>query len=367
MNNALTKYRKAIWVVAIAQMLLLCFIAGKREWIRQQGDTVYIRTAPVDPRDIFRGDYVQLEYDIAFPSNAIVNQFLQVNPEINQEKPSKRQPHSVYLGLNLSGGVAEPQALLINKPDQGLFIKGRLKSGRWRRGQSAGLIQFGIEKYFIEQGTGLALEETRGKRNDWQTAMEMEVALGADGTAVIKGHRWADVGVRIEVIERPENPNRRNQQNTQENDGNNEVAIRRSPSIRVSLRNQSEKMISLLVSGDQFCEFQLIKNSTNNRSRLISGYEVMELTNRDCANINVSSFKVKSLAPNETHVMVVDFSKAQWHLTQNGKNIEIADLSNNWQGFRWVYQPPHKNNSGIENLWQSSIKTAVFRANGNVD
>ena len=31
--------------------------------------------------------------------------------------------------------------------------------------------------------------------------MEMEVALGSDGTAVIRGHRWSELSIRLEVTE----------------------------------------------------------------------------------------------------------------------------------------------------------------------
>ena len=59
--------KRWILIVVAIQFLALLSVAVKREWIHSYGETVFLRTAPVDPRDLFRGDYVQLQYDIAFP------------------------------------------------------------------------------------------------------------------------------------------------------------------------------------------------------------------------------------------------------------------------------------------------------------
>jgi len=352
--------KKVVWAVAVLQVLLLCFIAAKREWIRSSGAVVYVRTAPVDPRDLFRGDYVQLEYDIAFPSKDIVDSFLHLNKSIAEEKSNNRKQHVVYLTLDsFSGtGVVEPKKLLLEEPVEGLFIKGRFGGRLWRNWRQGGLLKFGIEKYFIEQGTGFDLEEKRGNRDEWQTPMEMEVALGTDGTAVIKGHRWGDLGVRLEVTIPGERRNR------QRNETETDAVTRRSPAVKVSLRNQSDKPVNLLVSENDFCEFKLIKNT---RRRDFKGYEVLEFPNRDCSNFNTQSFSVKNLAPNAIHTIEVDLADSQWHVKQKGEKIEIADLPDAWSGFRWIYQPPRLNNHEYENLWQSSMKTALFRTSGRID
>ena len=58
------KARILIGCVAL-QFLILAVMAGQREWVRHTGRAVYFRTAPVDPRDVMRGDYVRLSYDIS--------------------------------------------------------------------------------------------------------------------------------------------------------------------------------------------------------------------------------------------------------------------------------------------------------------
>jgi uncharacterized membrane-anchored protein len=48
--------------VVVMQVAMLGFMAGEREWIAKMGTRISLRTAPIDPRDPMRGDYVRLDY-----------------------------------------------------------------------------------------------------------------------------------------------------------------------------------------------------------------------------------------------------------------------------------------------------------------
>jgi uncharacterized membrane-anchored protein len=55
--------RKTFIILAvILQLVVLAYMAGEREYILRRGKVIYLRTAPIDPRDLFRGDYVRLNY-----------------------------------------------------------------------------------------------------------------------------------------------------------------------------------------------------------------------------------------------------------------------------------------------------------------
>jgi uncharacterized membrane-anchored protein len=56
---------KLIIAAIFVQVLVLGWMAGEREWIVRTAPTVWLRTAPVDPQDLFRGEYVRLNYDIS--------------------------------------------------------------------------------------------------------------------------------------------------------------------------------------------------------------------------------------------------------------------------------------------------------------
>jgi len=55
---------KFIIFVLLQVALLIGIITYRQYWVAT-GEKVLLRTAPVDPRDIFRGDYVSLRYDIS--------------------------------------------------------------------------------------------------------------------------------------------------------------------------------------------------------------------------------------------------------------------------------------------------------------
>ncbi len=352
------KWPLKTWIilVLILQLAALGSIAGKREWIRTYGERIYLRTAPVDPRDIFRGDYVQLEYEINQPDTAFLSKDL---------LDKKFQP--VYLNLQRDArGVGKLTAITTEKPS-GLFIKGFIDQ-QWGW-QNNGPIKLGIEKYFVEQGSGLALEEKRGRAQEWQTPMEMDVALGSDGTAVIRGYRWSDMGIRLEVLEAGRDINTMNQaQNTNTEDAVEEpqAAVRISAKLRISLRNQSQKTIRLIDSAEH-CAFTLVQNEFN---QMGSGqtYKPMAMPYRHCEN--TITWIELTLAPQQVYAVDIDLTEKQWHIMTDGKEQELGALRNNWSGFRWIYQLPepvrvvHANESDV---WLSSMRTARFNAGGRID
>ncbi len=57
--------RILILVCIAAQLLVLGVMAGEREFILSTGERIRLRTAPIDPRDPFRGDFVRLRYEIS--------------------------------------------------------------------------------------------------------------------------------------------------------------------------------------------------------------------------------------------------------------------------------------------------------------
>ncbi len=311
-------------LVIILQVASLAYIAINREWIRINGEEVYFSTAPVDPRDIFRGDYVALNYNINRPNISIQKAW------VNQ---------SFYATLEKDElGIASVTALTLEKPSSGLFIKARSASTYWNSLQRNPNIKYGIEKYFTEQGVGLELEEQRGRRDEWQTSLEMHVALGSGGTAVIKGHRWAQVSTRIEVIEAG---NR--------NDNSNERA---NPLIKVSLRNNSVDAIQLLDS-DNHCAFNINKNE-----------QPMTFSNRDCSQENWKSI---TLAKDDTYEFNMDFEQSKWFVKDETSAEALSISDNGWGRFRLTYQPNVKRNDDYKDHYLSTLKTATFQVTGRVD
>ena len=76
-ERPLTSYVKRAWIAAIILALLQTAIIGytieSHASILQSGTEVVLKTAPIDPRDLLRGDYVILNYEISsVPASTIV-------------------------------------------------------------------------------------------------------------------------------------------------------------------------------------------------------------------------------------------------------------------------------------------------------
>jgi len=345
-----------IMVVLALQVVALAWVAIQREWIRNSGETVFLRTAPVDPRDMFRGDYVQLDYEIAQPDQNLLPEEWKKSESLNKLSNQK-----IYLKLERDAhGVGQLTGIFDEQPD-GLFIKGYFNPNDWR---SNSFLKLGIEKYFLEQDTGLALEQQRGRSQDWQTPMEMDVALGGDGTAVIRGHRWSDLGIRLEVLEAGLRDNRATAV-VREAERGSAPPPRRSPKLRISVRNQSQKNI-ILVDSVEHGAFRLVTNQSNiGRGQT---YQLVATPGRPQAE--EAKWLEHSLSANAIYSFEIDLSGPPWLIEKDGKLQEIGDLQNQWEGYRFIYQLPEserKARAQQKDTWLSTLRTARFFGSGRID
>ena len=65
MQKFLSKSWALLALVAIAQILALVWMVADRISLINSSRTVILKTVPVDPRALFRGDYVRLSYEIS--------------------------------------------------------------------------------------------------------------------------------------------------------------------------------------------------------------------------------------------------------------------------------------------------------------
>jgi uncharacterized membrane-anchored protein len=186
--------RKLILICIVAQVLVLGVMAAERELILNTGDRVYLRTAPIDPRDPFRGDFVRLSYEISRVSRD------QLKGTLDEDEKQKGDP--VYAVLEEGAeGLYNLDYLTDEAPADGIYLRGRVRHG-WRpaRSRNAVAVKYGIEKFFVEQGTGKDIERRRGTRSGLQVPMEVEIAVGSDGTAVIRDFRWSRLGMSLKML-----------------------------------------------------------------------------------------------------------------------------------------------------------------------
>jgi uncharacterized membrane-anchored protein len=150
--------RLAFWSLVALQALVPLGLIGWNEAKLALGDEVRLKTAPVDPYDLFRGRYVTLRYEISSV------------PGAREVQPGD----TVYVSLRDTGDRwrATGRAQL-ERPGAGTFIRGRMTQ--------AGIV-FGIETYYADEAEALALEEETGAEG-----LYVDVVLDGEGDAQIAG------------------------------------------------------------------------------------------------------------------------------------------------------------------------------------
>ena len=177
--------KRSLWmlliVVAGVQTAALIKMVYDRDRLLKTGREITVPVQPLDPRDLFRGDYVTLGYD--FTSLRQSSLAAQIDLE---GFPAGSE---IYVTLHPdAAGAWSVAALASSRPHEiasgDVVIRGRVKSV-WRSENKADVlltVRYGIETYFVPEGSGRTLEtQVRDHK------IEAIVAVDATGTAAIKG------------------------------------------------------------------------------------------------------------------------------------------------------------------------------------
>jgi uncharacterized membrane-anchored protein len=332
----------------LAQVLVLAFMAAGREYIVQFGETVYLRTAPLDPRDLFRGDFVRLDYVISTIG------LRQMRDGLQDKDKLKAKGRKVFAALTQhADGLASLAYATDVRPDSGLYIRGRLtRHWRFRNTTSAVRVTYGIEQLFVEQGKGIGIEKRRGRRDEVQIPLEVEVALSRSGTGVIKGYRWSRLGIQLEVLRMPRRPR---------NVPLDQLEGALSPKLKVSLKNVSEQPLALLDAG-LHCGFDIVPVKWSQKEYVSADdtCRTTPLTDRD----------VIELVPQQVYSIDIDLSEPRWHVRASDAVGEIGRLADN-DRFRIVYRAPDTaalaRLAKAADVWLGHLPTRAFNAFGRID
>jgi uncharacterized membrane-anchored protein len=345
----------AIAAVAL-QLLALGYIAGEREWILRTRRAVWLRTAPIDPRDFMRGDYVRLDYEIARVNRALWRDGL-----TNRTEPiAWRGPETrVYASLRVNpDGIAEVTALSDLKPKEGLFLRGRLASDmRWG---SAGSVRYGLEAFFMEQGKAQELENAR-RQDRRGVPLTMEVAVGANGIGVLKGYRWESLGIVLafDTVRRTNSQTGFPQLQT--------VIV----GAKVELKNRGPDPIAIVDLPDGH-SFGLVCDArwwSEPAYRWVG--ETNTFSTPEPRNVIV-------LQPGQSHTNPLDLTRPEWFVVDVRSNEvsrlpkPLQQLAPDWNtGFRIEYRPPSAeacaNLPNAKLIWHGRLRSQWFNPMGNVD
>ncbi len=164
-------------IAILLQCVLLILMVADRTQILREGREVTLQTQPVDPRDLLRGDYVVLRYDISqLPAGALTGQpSAERNPIVFVKLAPKA--NGVYEAVSVH---AAPVA--VTAPE--ILIRGRVtySCGSSNRTFCDNLtIIYGLESYFVPEGEGKKLEQARN-----QQKLRVVAAVLPSGRAAIK-------------------------------------------------------------------------------------------------------------------------------------------------------------------------------------
>jgi uncharacterized membrane-anchored protein len=329
--------RKVLMGVAVGfQLLVLGFMAGEREWVVLKGRTVYLRTQPVDPRDPFRGDYVRLDYEVNHvATNAVAADLLARGDRWNRGR-------KVYAVLSCDeDGFGSVSHLTGKKPDEGLFLRGR--SSFFYSGNPVMAVNYGIEAYFVEQGAGRKIEEGR-VRGDVRVPLDMEIAVGHGGIAVLKAHHWCPLGIGLKL----------------ENNTNRQV--RAAVVTLVNVSSNDLAVLDPVSSGRLRLEPDSIRNW---------GGSTWEWVGKDQAMLPPEEGAVIVLKPGQGTSVQVDLSRPEWFVRKRDAVPQSITGLRDFAGFRFVYQAPEKaacaglRNAGL--VWHGLLRSQVFTGGGRLD
>lgn len=157
--------RRTLFLIGLALMLLAIFGQFLPPlFLLKNGTPISLRTRPVDPFSVFRGEYVTLDYEIGLGEDSV---------------PYADEPRVVYLTLEQKGEFYERVAVSEERP---ALAPGQVCIRGLRQWNA---IRFpDIAQYFVEEGLGKELESARNAHR-----LIVDAVVNGKCRAAIKGVR----------------------------------------------------------------------------------------------------------------------------------------------------------------------------------
>lgn len=165
--------RKIIFITAvILQAVVLLSMIAKQEMLLKNGTKVMLKCVPVDPRSLFSGDYVRLNYEIS--------EIRKGETEAEQKKfDGFSEDDTIYVALvkNKSDrfySIADYAKTADElKQNYKIVLKGTVDGAYY-----ALRIRYGLETYFVPQNEGKDIETSMAE-------VSAEVSIAEDGRSAL--------------------------------------------------------------------------------------------------------------------------------------------------------------------------------------
>ena len=178
------KSRRSKFVLAlIVPILILIGLIYKPVMAYVFGETITVKTVPVDPRDLLYGDYVNLELEINTVRKEKMSK--ELKEKISIEKPdngisTNRRIITVYTILEKDEDNYTVHSVALHKPKSGIYLKGKIDLWYSDSNIYEYYIDYGLNRFYVEENTGKELENQSARG---ELALVLKVA---DGYALIE-------------------------------------------------------------------------------------------------------------------------------------------------------------------------------------
>lgn len=173
----MTLWPKLILLLGVEVAALAAMVADK-QWTLSTGTPVILQTEPVDPRSLFMGDYARLNYGISQ---------LPLSGETALAGDKDFKPHdTVWVALKPDPAGATAVSVHHQReavPAGLIALKGEVENlDAVLPSSRPGILQvrYGIEQYFVQEGTGYQIERPSGGEK-----VTIRVAIDTRGKAGI--------------------------------------------------------------------------------------------------------------------------------------------------------------------------------------
>jgi uncharacterized membrane-anchored protein len=154
----MNKRAKQLVLACSVPVLILLGMCISPLYTMLTGEDMVLQTKPLDPSDLFRGDYVTLQYEaeevpISLVDKAVVSRLQDQGGQFD-----------VIVLMEKKDGVHTPIKVSLEKPDKGIFLKGTINYiDKDNQGQEIAFIEYNLDKYFLEDNTGTEWEKASAK------------------------------------------------------------------------------------------------------------------------------------------------------------------------------------------------------------
>lgn len=185
--------KKKYFIAVLIPVLILVLMTVLPLTAMFMGQEILLETMPLDPRDLFRGDHVVLNYKISQVEESKI-------PDELKNDDSKYFAKNLYAVLKSVGNFYEVERISINKPESGIYLKCRYDYRDEAADQSkfetrvqpqpavvtSHIYHFSyfLDRYFVPENTGAELEK-----------------LSREGKLAAKVKVYGDYVILIEVSE----------------------------------------------------------------------------------------------------------------------------------------------------------------------